>query len=187
MKEFKELDERKNEIMDCAMRLFAEKGYENITMENIAEELKMNVGFCYQYFESKERLYDEVLSTYVDICSEDIIEIFKSNPEVEECIRMLKSIVSIVKAKLKYSDVFNKNEQFHLQLENKMIEKISPYVVKYLNAQKENGKIQIDNPVVTAKFIQHCVISIFKYEDLACGMQYIQNKVLRELYRKDVQ
>ena len=76
MKEYNDIDERKNEIMDCAMRLFAEKGYENTTMENIAEELKMNVGFCYQYFESKERLYDEVLSGLMSISWTQKVKLF---------------------------------------------------------------------------------------------------------------
>ena len=96
----------KSEIMDYAMKLFAESGYENTTIEHIAEGLDMDVELCYKYFESKQHLYDMVLETYVDICSEDIINIFESNPDVEDCIKMLKSTADILKTKSKYSEFF---------------------------------------------------------------------------------
>ncbi|MSR92102.1 TetR/AcrR family transcriptional regulator [Inconstantimicrobium porci] len=53
MRENKIRNERKSEIMDYAMKLFAESGYENTTIEHIAEGLDMDVELCYKYFESK--------------------------------------------------------------------------------------------------------------------------------------
>ena len=47
MREVKAPEVRKLEIMDYAMQLFAKKGYENTTMNDIAKELHIAVGLCY--------------------------------------------------------------------------------------------------------------------------------------------
>ena len=43
-------------ILDTAMRLFRERGYEETTMRAIAEEAGVSLGNAYYYFSSKERL-----------------------------------------------------------------------------------------------------------------------------------
>lgn len=43
-------------ILDTAMRLFRERGYEETTMRAIAEETGVSLGNAYYYFSSKERL-----------------------------------------------------------------------------------------------------------------------------------
>lgn len=43
-------EERRQEIMDTAMRVFAEKGYEQTTMRDIASAVGVVPGLCYRYF-----------------------------------------------------------------------------------------------------------------------------------------
>jgi AcrR family transcriptional regulator len=43
-------------IIDAALRLFREKGYDDTTMRAIASEAGVSVGNAYYYFDSKERL-----------------------------------------------------------------------------------------------------------------------------------
>ena len=43
-------------IIDAALRLFRERGYEATTMRAIAAEAGVSVGNAYYYFESKEQL-----------------------------------------------------------------------------------------------------------------------------------
>lgn len=58
-------------ILECAMRLFRSKGYEETTMREIAAEAGYSPGLTYRYFASKEELVlvlyqhlDEELDTY---------------------------------------------------------------------------------------------------------------------------
>ena len=53
----KEPEERKQEILDTAMRLFYEKGYEKTSIADIAKEIGVAQGLCYRYFPSKEALF----------------------------------------------------------------------------------------------------------------------------------
>ena len=184
MGEARDSELRKTDIMDCAMKLFAERGFEKTTMADIAEKLNMSVEECCQYFKSKQSLYEETLKAYVDSCSEDIINVFKSNVDIKDCIRILRNSADKIKAKFKYSDFFDKNEKFHEQLEYAMTEKIALYAVEYLKMLKEKGKIHIDDPVLTAKFILRSEMAVFNDEKFAGDIHLAQNKILKKLYSK---
>jgi len=53
--EYKE--EAKSRILDAANKVFAEKGYHEATMDDIAKRLGVSKGAIYLYFSSKEDLY----------------------------------------------------------------------------------------------------------------------------------
>ena len=60
----KDPQERKQEILETAMRLFQEKGYEKTSISDIAKAIGVAQGLCYRYFPSKEVLFDEVVDQY---------------------------------------------------------------------------------------------------------------------------
>ena len=45
------------ELLDCAQRLFFERGYDNTTVNDILEAAGLSKGAFYHYFESKEALF----------------------------------------------------------------------------------------------------------------------------------
>ena len=61
MRVVKEHDERKNEIIDTAEHLFAVKGYEQCSVNDILKEIGIAKGTFYHYFKSKEEVLDAVI------------------------------------------------------------------------------------------------------------------------------
>jgi AcrR family transcriptional regulator len=59
--EYKE--EAKSRILDAANRVFAEKGYHEATMDDIAKRLGVSKGAIYIYFPSKEDLFEAMCKT----------------------------------------------------------------------------------------------------------------------------
>lgn len=53
----REKEQRKNDIIDAAERIFFAKGHENATMDDVAEEVELSKGTLYLYFKNKEDLY----------------------------------------------------------------------------------------------------------------------------------
>jgi AcrR family transcriptional regulator len=53
----REKEQRKNDIIDAAERVFFKKGQENATMDDVAEEAELSKGTLYLYFKNKEDLY----------------------------------------------------------------------------------------------------------------------------------
>ena len=53
----KEKEKRRDEIINAAKAVFADKGFRKATMEDIANEAELSPGTLYIYFKNKEELY----------------------------------------------------------------------------------------------------------------------------------
>ncbi len=54
-------ERRKGEILAAGLDLFIRKGYSATKIKDIAEQAGMSVGLLFHYFESKEKLYEELI------------------------------------------------------------------------------------------------------------------------------
>lgn len=59
-------DERPDELLDAALRIFAERGYANTRLEDIAAEVGVTKGTIYHYFETKEDLLRKAIENKHD-------------------------------------------------------------------------------------------------------------------------
>lgn len=57
----REKEQRREYIIDAAEKLFLDKGYDNVPMSDIAEEIGVNRATLYLYFKNKDSLYFAVL------------------------------------------------------------------------------------------------------------------------------
>jgi AcrR family transcriptional regulator len=62
--EYKE--EARKRIMEVGVQVFAEKGYHQTTMDNVAKELNVSKGTLYLYFNSKEELLKAITERFQD-------------------------------------------------------------------------------------------------------------------------
>lgn len=62
----RERQRHRTEIVDAAMKLFAEKGFHNVSMQEIAAEAEFATGTIYNFFDSKETLYREIMDEVAD-------------------------------------------------------------------------------------------------------------------------
>lgn len=56
-----EKERRRNDILNAAEKLFFSKGYENVSLKDIAKEVKLGRSTLYLYFENKEELFFAVV------------------------------------------------------------------------------------------------------------------------------
>ena len=61
MRIVKEAEERKNEILDVAERLFGTKGFDNTSTNDILNEIGIARGTLYYHFKSKEDILDAMI------------------------------------------------------------------------------------------------------------------------------
>ena len=57
----KEHTVRRNEILDVAQRLVTTRGYEQMTIQDILDELQIAKGTLYHYFDSKRALLEALI------------------------------------------------------------------------------------------------------------------------------
>lgn len=73
----------KKRILDVATEEFATLGYSGLSMNKLAEKLKINKAMIYYYFKDKRNLYDEVISSIIEL-NEEEKEILNSSLEAKE-------------------------------------------------------------------------------------------------------
>ena len=73
MRVTKEPEVRKQEILDTALKLFGENGYEKTSITDIAKAIGVAQGLCYRYFPSKEALFDSAIEQYADVLVEQSV------------------------------------------------------------------------------------------------------------------
>jgi AcrR family transcriptional regulator len=64
----------KRRIYDCAIKLFRQYGYENVSVEDIAKVSKTSIGSFYHHFKSKDELPILFLQTYLQSAFEEYEE-----------------------------------------------------------------------------------------------------------------
>lgn len=72
-------EERKQELIDAAERLFTERGYEDTAVSDIVREINVGQGTFYHYFKSKEDILGAVAERQVAPLAEEISIIAKSD------------------------------------------------------------------------------------------------------------
>ena len=80
----KVVEDRREQILDAAMRVFAEKGFSRATNRDVAREAGITTGLIYYYFDNKEALLQAVLEAHspAQILAQVTPEMLEQPPEV---------------------------------------------------------------------------------------------------------
>ena len=70
----REKEQRKNQIVDAAERLFFSRSYEDVSMDEIAREVELNKATIYLYFKNKETLFATIVLRGIGILKEKYTE-----------------------------------------------------------------------------------------------------------------
>jgi AcrR family transcriptional regulator len=70
----RERENRKNQIMEAAEKIFFSKGLQNTTMDEIAKECELSKGTLYLYYKSKEELYSQIVLKILNLLYTMMIE-----------------------------------------------------------------------------------------------------------------
>ncbi len=136
MRIVKDYEERRNEILDAAERLFYSKGYEKCTVNDILKEVNIAKGTFYYYFKSKEEVLDAVILRYIDIVISRANEILTKDdisPE-EKLMRTFMAMQINEKAGEDMLDELHKSENalLHQKTLNQMVTAMLPVLVKII-------------------------------------------------------
>ena len=92
--QFEEMREEKKEIiLNTALKLFADKGYHATSISAIAKEAGISKGLMYNYFESKESLLIKLYESYLEMFMEMINPNHDDEISNEEMEHFLKAMV----------------------------------------------------------------------------------------------
>lgn len=124
--------QRKQAIIDAAETLFFLRGYDNVSMNDIAEEVELNRATIYLYFENKEALYFAVVLRGVRLLNKMIKSNVEATADAQKIDAILKAYDTFFKLYPQYSQVYNFFQSGRF---------ISPILNKYQYSSGDAGKI----------------------------------------------
>jgi AcrR family transcriptional regulator len=158
MRNVKEPEERKKEIIDTAERLFYTKGYAKTKITDIIEEMGMSKGIFYYYFKSKEEVMDAIITRVIDedVAAVQIVANDNTLPVHEKVMRVLTTHhTKITENNRRFlsqiTDV--ENPEILLKTIQQGIERLSPILVATVRQGIEEGVFQSEFPQETIELL----------------------------------
>jgi AcrR family transcriptional regulator len=100
---------RKTQIIKAAMKLFAQKGYQATSMQEIAENSGLAKGSLYNYFKSKEEIAISIFKYYYDLLFEKISKIAEDDA-LSAKEKLLKQL------EVQIHEFYNHKDFIHMQM-----------------------------------------------------------------------
>ena len=149
-------------FVDVARQLFAQKGLEGTTMNDIAIVSKKGRRTLYTYFKNKEEIYYAVIETEVERISEKMDEVAERDMDSEQKIVML---VYTLLSMIKEAVVRNGNLRAEFFRNIWMVERVRKafdqdeieIFRRVLQEGKDSGRLCIENVNLTADIIHFCL------------------------------
>ena len=149
-------------FVDVARQLFAQKGLEGTTMNDIAIVFKKGRRTLYTYFKNKEEIYYAVIETEVERISEKMDEVAERDMDSEQKIVML---VYTHLSMIKEAVVRNGNLRAEFFRNIWMVERVRKafdqdeieIFRRVLQEGKDSGRLCIENVNLTADIIHFCL------------------------------
>lgn len=150
MKTSKEYNEKRNEILNVAGRLFSTKGYSKCTVNNIINDVGIAKGTFYYYFNSKEEVLDGIIEKVTEIIVARAEEAI-SNPEHSPVEKLLNIILSMRVSEEIDDDLMEElhkpeNALMHQKSLSLMVTKITPILTKVVHEGISQGIFTSDFP-----------------------------------------
>lgn len=151
MRVVKEAEERKNEILDAAERLFGTKGFDSTSTNDILNEIGIARGTLYYHFKSKEEILDAVISRMMNRLIEKAkgIAAEKNVPVLQRLTMMMLSLnVSDGNFGQELLKQMHKpqNALMHQKMERRLLSGINLIIAGLIEEGMEQGICQTDYP-----------------------------------------
>lgn len=155
MRTIKDPDTRRQEIMDAAVELLYEKGYEKTSIADIAQKLGIAQGLCYRYFPSKEVIFHSALEYYADRLVERMRPVL-CNPSLTLAQKILQT-PTFAETESDHDYYFKvshslQNRDIHDQLFLLTGRKLMPLVAEQIRLSNVRGETHFSDPEAVASF-----------------------------------
>ena len=126
----KEKDSRKKQILKSARALFFKKGFNKVTVDEIARSSELGKGSIYLYFDSKEEIYAQILLNDIDNFNRQVSALLERESTASDLLTEFSDI---------YIDFFLSDSELFRILMAYMLQPAEMNLPEELNAQILNA------------------------------------------------
>mgnify|MGYP003084670976 FL=1 len=168
MRDVKEPEIRRAEIMDAAMLLFIEQGYTNTTTQDIVDKVNISRGLLYYHFKNKEDILYCLVEQYSEKLLKDIYQItFSKEKSAIEKVRgfieatiISSERISVEGTELQKTVDLEENRYMIDKLSHKIIEKLTIYFERIINQGISEKTLFVKYPSETAEFLMTAYVFV---------------------------
>ncbi len=166
--------DRREDILQASLHLFAEKGFHGTSMRDIAREAEITEGLIYHYFESKRDLFRAIIDEL------SFLPLLRTLPELAEQLDLrallivlargffdvLKQNTELARLLLQEVQVFpEEKEAFFADAVNASIQELAHILEGRMN---ERAQKQVD-PQVSARIFFNALLAFFVEQEILGG------------------
>ena len=173
-------EERRNEIIETAGKLFEEKGYEQTQVQDIVNEIGVAKGLFYYYFKSKDEVMEELADRYADAIIDAVNKlIYKDISTFDKINRIFQIFIDSAEKK---SGIFMgilkvKNGITHERIFFNVGKKMVPLVSELILSGNDNGECNCSDPKFITEFLVTGLFNIMNQISPDEKIDYLKEKL----------
>lgn len=180
MRVIKDAEERRNEILDVAERLFCTKGFDRTSTNDILNEIGIARGTLYYHFKSKEDILDGMIERVTNqiVSKAAVIALDDSVPVLERLTRTILSLnVDNELGDMIMEQVHKpQNALLHQKLEERLLGRVNILITKIVEDGIKQGIMHTDYPAEAVDMIM-----TYSYITFDSTKQYIEEEEQRKI------
>ena len=173
-------EERRNEIIETAGKLFEEKGYEQTQVQDIVNEIGVAKGLFYYYFKSKDEVMEELADRYADAIIDAVNKLIDKDISTFDKINRIFQI--FIDSAEKKSGIFMgilnvKNGITHERIFFNVGKKMVPLVTDLILSGNDNGECNCSDPKFITEFLVSGLFNIMNQISPDEKIDYLKEKL----------
>lgn len=152
----KDPEQTQERIVDASIKLFLEKGYEQTTIQDILDALKLSKGGLYHHFKCKEEILEAVQRKRAQYAA-DMLRDLVQNTQAPNAKEKLKKILCRLVTN-QHTQTFDSvltaqadNPYFVVGAMNNAVKQDAPIIAGLIEEGVEDGSLQISQPLLCAE------------------------------------
>ena len=173
-------EERRNEIIETAGKLFEEKGYEQTQVQDIVNEIGVAKGLFYYYFKSKDEVMEELADRYADAIIDAVNKLIdKDISTFDKINRIFQIFIDSAEKKFGiFMGILNvKNGITHERIFFNVGEKMVPLVTELILSGNDNGECNCSDPKFITEFLVSGLFNIMNQISPDEKIDYLKEKL----------
>lgn len=167
----------RDKILETALKLFSRKGYLGATTKEIAKEAGIAEITLFRYFPSKEKLFENVISTYSFLPAlKDLLPEVEGMPYEEALNVIAKRFLETLSSRkdliqIMHSEMHRYPEKIHI-IHNSIIDNVIKTLASYFEKLKTKGLLKDFNSELGARAFLGMFFSYFNAQELKMRKKY---------------